>query len=281
MAGLNLQESYSIQRKISEIPSLKSAGIAFNGRGMCQVVKGSPMPKGFQTWIVLSEVKTPSGTGSRPALPPPQVESQIASELLGMGLSCGSAVMAGVASIAGVAAAPLTGGASTAISVLAYAGALASAAQCGIAIGRIFNESVDPNLNQVLDRSEWMKATSDILDGISLAAAAASLGSVAQSAIRLSRTSGRPLHEIVRGMTRAERKRLAEDIARYTGKAQTRKAFIRMSRAGQIPKIFSQQQINDAVIEQLLNAVSSALDVAGSAKDGLIHGFVVHLTADE
>ena len=85
-----------------------------------------------------------------------------------MGLSCGAAVLAGAASASGVAAAPVTGGASLAVTVLTWAGAVATAAQCGIATGRVINELVDPRANDILDSEVWVQRSTQILDAVSL-----------------------------------------------------------------------------------------------------------------
>lgn len=83
--------------------------------------------------------------------------------------------------------------------------------------------------------------------------------------------------QVLKGMSRAERKRLAQDIAEYSGKAATRRQFIRLVRAGKFPKIFTQRQISNAVTERLLESIGSTLDIGGSAWSGMLH---VYFTED-
>jgi hypothetical protein len=167
-----------------------------------------------------------------------------------------------------------------AITALTWAGAVATAAQCGIATGRVINELFDPQANQILDGQAWVERTSQVLDVVSLAGGAASLGQAAQAAIRLSRTSGRPLRQVVQGMNRAERRRLAQDVARYTGQAQTRRQFIRMARQGRVPSIFSQQQVTAAVREQMFSVISTALGAAESGRTGTLREVVIFVVED-
>lgn len=279
MSGLSQSEASRMVAAIGRIRQLRGVGIGFVGRGMSQVLRQPATPSGFQTWIILRERELPTPSSGPPA-PLTQAESQIGSELLNMGLSCGAMVAAGAASATGVAAAPVTGGASLAITVLVWAGAVATAAQCGIATGRVINELLDPRANDILDSEPWVQRSSQILDAISLAGGVASLGQAAQAAIRLGRTSGRPLRQILQGMNRAERRRLAQDIARYTNQATTRRQFIRMARQGRIPSIFTRQQVGRAVQEQLLSAISSALGITGSASSGVVREVVVHVVED-
>jgi len=202
MPGLSQSESRQIVAAIERIRPLRGAGIGFEGRGMSQVLRYPDTPPGFQTWIILRERQLPVPSSGPPA-PPTQAESQLGWELLNMGLSCGAMVAAGAASASGVAAAPVTGGASLAITVLTWAGAVATAAQCGIATGRVINELIDPRANDILDSDPWVQRTTQIIDVVSVAGGVASLGQAAQAAVRLSRASGRPLRQIIQGMNRA------------------------------------------------------------------------------
>ena len=82
-------------------------------------------------------------------------------------------------------------------------------------------------------------------------------------------------------MTRAERKRLAQDLAQYTGQAPTRRQFIRLAREGKIPKLFARQQVNKAMFNELLTSISTSLDFASSARSGVIRQGLVYLVEDE
>lgn len=281
MAGLTDREQSKIAGGVDLMPAFRGMAIGYEGRGMSMVLRPPSMPAGLRTWIVLIEEEV-RVQGPTPSPPPPPDQSKLGREFLNFGLSCGSAVLAGVATAGTAGAAPLTGGASLLLTAVVWAGAAASAAQCGVSVGRLVNEFHDPGSNdRYLDSEAWYRTTSDILDAISVIGGVASLGQTAQALLRLSRTSGRPLWAILQGMERAERKRLAQDLARYTGKAPTRNQFVKLVRAGRVPKIFTQQQVTRAMTNELLNTISGSLTVASSSGFGVVRKFAVYLVGDE
>jgi hypothetical protein len=279
MPSLTEQDRQKLIAAIDRNPAFRTTGVAFIGRGMSQIVRQSSMPAGLQTWIVLKEEEVQQPASA----PPPQpTSSSLLRELLNMGLSCGATFFAGVATLGAAKAAPLTAGTSLGVSVVIWSGALATAAQCGIAMGRVINEIFEPGSNEsYLDSEEWYQYASTTLDAISVAGGVASLGEAAKAAMRLSRSTGRPLLQVLRHMSRAERKRLAQDLARYSGQAPTRRMFIRLAREGKIPKIFTRQQVTQAMINELLNSISSNLTFAGSANAGVIRQVAVYFVEDE
>ena len=170
MPGLTQFEMQLLIDAVDRNPACRTLGIVFEGRGMTQVVREPPIPLGLRTWILLREEEVPESAASAATAAAQPAPSNLGGELLNMGLSCGSAVLAGVAVAGGAGAAPVTGGASLAITVLAWAGAVATAAQCGIATGRVINEIFDPGANeQYLDSEEWYQNASAALDAISVA----------------------------------------------------------------------------------------------------------------
>jgi hypothetical protein len=246
---------------------------------MSLVVRESKLPGGFGFWVVVSEIEEVENelinagqTGS---------SSKIGGELFNMGLSCGATVFAGLAAATSAAAVPFSFGASGMVTVLTAAAALASAAQCGISAGRVINELYSPGLNeQYLDSETWYNVTANTLDVISLAGGIAGLGQTGQAVLRLQASSKKTLKEIIRGLNRAERKKLAQDIALYTNQAQTRKQFIRLAKEGRIPKIFRRHEINDLLVHHLLNSIGTAFSFAGSSVNGVTRSMVVHFAEE-
>jgi hypothetical protein len=175
----------------------------------------------------------------------------------------------------------MTAGSSLTVTVLSWSALVASSTQCALGTWRVFNEWFDPDQNDELDSNWWYRITSDTLDAVAVAGGLACLGQAAQAALRLSRTSGRPLGQILRGMTRPKRKRLAKDLAHYAGEASTRRQFIRLARQGAVRSIFSRQEVNKAVINQLLNSVSSGLTLGGSGAYGVFCQITVHLVEEK
>ena len=279
MAGLTGSDQERLLQNLHQIPEFNHFGVAFIGGNMCQVVKSSQLPRGLQSWIVIREREIANTLVGPPA--DDEWNWDIAWETLNVGLACGATVAAGMASAAGVIAAPVTGGTSAVLSTVAYAGSLATAAQCGISTGRLMNEIFDPEANDILDSLEGFNTTSSILDAVSVAGGLAALGQTAQLVVRTARTTGKPISQVVKGLNRTDRKRLAQEMAKYTSDATTRKQFIRLARAGEIPKVFTRSQISDALKEQLLYLISSGLTMIGSGTSGVVKELLIYFVQDE
>jgi hypothetical protein len=265
------------------MPEFYGAGVAYLGDGTCQVIRESVHASGLKTYIILEE-QGPVAGGPAAAPPPSPAASRwrrLLPEVAGMGLNCTGAVLTGIATAGEAAAAPLTAGATAPLVWLTGAAAVATSAQCGLSIGRVINAAVDPGSNDLLDSEDWYQTTSTVLDAVAVAGAVASLGQAAQAAIRLQRASGRPFREILGGINRAERKRLAEDLARYSGQAQTRHQFLSLVREGRLPRVFNSQQVTQALRNQLLNSLSSALSLGTSASGGVVRRISVDVVQEQ
>ena len=267
MSAFTTQMQSELLYAINQIPELNDFGIGWVAMGRCEVLRKPVMPEGFQSWVIFKEEpEQDPATESAP-----KNDSNFVSELVDMGISCGGAILAGSVAVAGAGAAPLTAGTSLAVTALSYAASVAAAAQCGISAGRVLNEILAPSSNDILDSNEWVQRSSQVLDVITLAGGVASMGQAMKSTLRMSRTSSRPLKKILQGMNRGERKQLAKDLARYSGDATTRRQFIKLARAGKIPKVFTRKEVKKAVIERLLDTASGLLSIFGSSRSGVIH----------
>ena len=281
----NSQESKNqLFNTIDAIPELSGGGLGYLDGKSCRVLRKSQHVSGFDTYVVLEE--TPyvpiSDENSSPKPPPASrnvKSSHVRKELISAGLNCGSAVLAGAAATAGVAAAPVTGGASTFLTLVAGAAALASAAQCGISIGRVIIEIAEPgSTEEYFDNEDWYKWTSGILDAVNLAGiVAGSPGAYSSIAkiVKMRQVTGKGLVEIIRGLSRAERKILARELADASGKISNRQ-WKQLVRAGKLSKIFTQSAISKTVLEQLTGRVGDIMSLYGSAADGDI-SLIVHL----
>lgn len=89
----------------------------------------------------------------------------------------------------------------------------------------------------------------------------------------MKQTTGKGIPQLLKGLTRQERKLIAEEVAKY-GKGMSRKEWKRLVRAGAFPKIFSQNAITAAVKTQLLESAGTAMGLYSSNKSGNI-GLVV------
>ena len=265
------------------MPEFRGAGVAYYGDGSCEMIRESAHVSDLKTYILLEEQEPNPAVPSAPP-PPAPMDSRwrrLVPELVGMPLNCSGAVLTGIATAGEANAAPLTAGATAPLVWLTGAAALATGAQCGLSIGRVFNAVVDPQNNALLDSEDWYQTASTALDAIAVAGAVASLGQAAQAAVRLQRTSGRPFREILRGMNRAERKRLAEDLARHGGQAGSRSQFLRLVHEDRFSRLFNRQQVAQGLRNQLYNSISSALSLGTSGSGGVVRRFLVNVTQEQ
>jgi len=278
-----------LAKAIDSFVEFRGSGIGFYADGTYQSLRNSNHTTGLHTLVVLEEVKRktaaasafPGGTAS-PA--PESPGRRFGPELLGAGLNCLGMVLSGAAVGAEALSAPITAGSSATLLFVTTPIASASALQCGLSLGRVSNSVFAPENNQNLDSSEWFNKTSTVLDAIALLDAARGAGEVSRLAIQLRKSSSRPFIDILKSMTRAERKQLAEEIGRYTTHASTRKQFLSMVRSGKLAKVIAQQTVNAMLREKLLTAASSALALGGSAlpknistTSGLVNEYFVHV----
>ena len=215
------EEQFHLFDAIDKIPQFQGAGVAYIGEGECNVLRDSMHISGFDTWIVLESSQTTDD--GKLQLPAPAVKPKSAfwKKLLGAGISCTSAVVTGVATAAETAAAPVTAGASLTLVYITGAGAVASSLQCGLSVGEIVDHFIDPDMEALLDSEQWFDYANDVCDVIAIAGARASVGQAVQGLIRLQKASGRSIKAIFKGMSRAERKRLARELAQYAGTSPT------------------------------------------------------------
>jgi hypothetical protein len=200
-----------------------------------------------------------------------QDDDRFYSELLSSGLSCGAAVLSWVVVGGSSAAIPVSGGTSTAITVLAYSAATASSLQCANSGYRLFNESDlgDNSVNAWLDSQDWYVHTTTALDIISVVGGVSSAGATLKTVINL-RKAGTPMKEVLKGLSRQERKRLTEEIIRAHNPGISNKVLKALVAAGKYPKRYSKLEVSSSVRLQLKDAIAATLSFSGSATGGIV-----------
>lgn len=98
-----------------------------------------------------------------------------------------------------------------------------------------------------------------------------------QAVRAIKQVSNRSFAEILKGMTRAERKRLAKELIRMQKPGISNGAMKSLIRAGNFPARFSLAQISKALFDQLRDAISATLAFAGSAVSGDVKLLYVHI----
>ncbi|MFT3925137.1 MAG: hypothetical protein QM778_21555 [Myxococcales bacterium] len=197
-------------------------------------------------------------------------DGRMYSELLSAGLGCAGAVVGWAVVFGSAGAAPVTGGTSTFVTALAWTGAVSGSLQCANSMVRVWSEATDPHFNDMLDSQAWYTRTSAALDAISLIGAGASTVATLRMAKALQASTGKTMLAVLKGLTRQERKRIAEEAIRLQNPGITKAMLKRFVQAGLYPKRFTSEAVTHAIRDQLKDAIGAALSLVGSATSGLV-----------
>ncbi|MGF1727485.1 hypothetical protein [Photobacterium nomapromontoriensis] len=197
-------------------------------------------------------------------------ESKLTQELVNTGLSCGAAVLSWVVVAGASAAIPITGGGSTAVTYLGVAAGVASGLQCLNGLARTGAEIKYPEELDKLDDQEWYSAANTALDVISLGGAAAAGATTIKMVKTLKITTGKSLAEILKGLSRSERKRLTLEIHRLNQPVISQRVLKTLSNSGKLTKRYSSQALVNAVSLNVKDAVGASLSIAGSSYGGTL-----------
>ena len=213
--------------------------------------------------------------GGRELLPTPAEVQKVKdqrfhAELLNLGLSCGGVLLAWVGAAVSTGAAPITGGLSLLITAATSAATYAGYAQCAVAVVRTGAEFYDPEFNVDLDNNELYQQLSTAADIIGLAGVAATGASTLRAIHLMKRSTGKPLLQIVKGLSRQERKRLTEEILRsqHPGISNNKMKLMRLAKSA--PKRYAGDAISRGIRQQLFEVVGAMGNVTGSATGGVI-----------
>lgn len=195
----------------------------------------------------------------------------IGKELTSAALSCGTLLVSVFLLASGSVAVPFTGGTSSAVAYLGYAGLAASALQCGNGLYRV-NKLYEGRGNELtaLDSEQWYVATSTVLDVISLASAGAALKEAAMTYRAMRRVSSRRALDWLKSMPRSERLRLTESIIRSENPGISNQVLKQMVKAGLYPKRYPTEAIQNGLRIQLQSALNNSLTFVGSGISGTL-----------
>ncbi|CAH1521810.1 conserved hypothetical protein [Vibrio owensii] len=226
--------------------------------------------------IILKEPTSPMSADSyAKELKSSNRESKVVGEIIGMTLSCASAVLGWLVVFGGAAAIPLSGGTSAAVTYLGTSAALASSAQCGIGLARVGTEIYAPEKLDEFDSNEWYQTTSKALDYISLAGVGAAGSTTIKALSNLKKTSGKSTMDALKTLNRHERARLTKEISRQNIPNLSSKAYKRLIKSGQAKRRYSPTEINHAIRIQLKDAIGATLSFTGSAISGNVRSIAI------
>ncbi|CAI1179542.1 hypothetical protein [Serratia quinivorans] len=221
--------------------------------------------------VITKTVAHTSRTAATNTLSEALTKPNVGKELASAALSCGTLLVSVFLLASGSVAVPFTGGTSSAIAYLGYAGMAASALQCGNGLYRV-NKLYDGKGDELaqLDSEQWYVATSTILDVISLASAGAALKEAAMTYRAMRRVSSRKATEWLKSMPRSERKRLTESIIRAENPGISNQVLKQMVNAGLYPKRYPTQALQNGLRQQLRSALNNSMAFVGSGISGTL-----------
>lgn len=275
LADTGIQKLFS---KLDADHQLVGAGVVYISKDLTPVrlCKFKPVCRIKPIHIVIHEVPPGQHTNNY-ALKIGQNgrESKLVGESVAAVLSCSAAVLGWIVVLGGAGAAPVSGGLSTSVTILAYSAATASTIQCLNSSVRATSEAGTGEISDYLDSLEWYDEVSKALDIISLAGAgAATLASF--KAYQVARTaSSRSVMEILKGMTRAERKRITEEIIRVNHPGVSNTVLKSMILSGAYPARYSAKTINTALMLHVKDAIGATFSFTGSATSGVARDLVI------
>ena len=263
---------------LDQLTELRGAGVAYVGDGICETERPSTHRSGLATYVILQEEELEDDASPSPAdVKPPE----IGVELVGLGLNCAGAALSWMALLAEGAAAPVSGGSSLALTFLTYSAAMATSLQCANSLIRTTSVAINKGeWNRWFDSQEYYVWANEMLDGVSLVGAAAAGALTVKAVLAIRRASTRGFLEIVKGLSRAERKRLTHELIRMQTPGISNSGLKTLIRAGKFPARFTAAQISKGLFNQLRDAISATLAFTGSAVAGDMKLLYVHIVQE-
>lgn len=196
----------------------------------------------------------------------------LATEITSTGFACGAMILTLAMAFGAGAAIPFTAGGSGIIAAISLSGTLATGAQCMIGAGRLLaihnNHGSDIAW---LDSQDWYVATTTVLDIISLAAAGTALRSTLETYRLMKAASSGKVLDWFKSLSRAERKRITEEIIKAQNPGISSAGIKAAIRAGVYPKRFPTESLQKSLQRELISAVNNASAFVGSSLTGTIH----------
>lgn len=270
MSKPTAQELHDFYLQLDQIDELAGAGVASVGDGQCALLRTPRHSSGLKTYVIIKEEDDIDDADDVPG--PSDVSApNLAVELVGLGLNCGGAVLSWAALTGEVAAVPVSGGGSLALTVITWSAAIATTAQCANSLIRSTDVAVHHGQwTRWLDSQDYYIWAGNILDGVSIIGATAAGAATVRTVLALRRATGRELLSILKGLNRAERKRLTEELIRMQMPNISNSAMKDLIRAGAFPARFGATQITDALFAQLRDAISATMAFGSSTLSGVI-----------
>jgi ribosomal protein L18E len=106
------------------------------------------------------------------------------------------------------------------------------------------------------------------LDAASLAGATVSIRGSVKAVLAIRASTSKSWKEILKGLDRAERKRLTKELIRMQKPGISNSKMKELVRSGEFPARFSASEIKKSIFDQLREALDAALSLTSSATSG-------------
>ncbi|WP_210525978.1 hypothetical protein [Pantoea ananatis] len=221
--------------------------------------------------VIITKVNATNPQVAAKALTETLSKPSLASEITSTMFSCGALVVTGFLAFGSAVAVPLTAGASGVVAGMIIAGGLATGMQCAIGTARLY-AIYEGNEDYVawLDSQSWYVATTTALDVISLAGAGAGLKSAIETYKVMKASSSAKAFEWLKTLSRAERKRITEEIIRAQNPGISNGGIKAAMKAGVYPKRYPAEAIQKSLQRELTSALVNSSAFAGSALTGTL-----------
>ncbi|MFL1502551.1 NAD synthetase [Pseudomonas sp. O64] len=195
-------------------------------------------------------------------------ESELMKEALNTTVACTGVLLSWLVVASGTALMPFTGGASSVISFIGKAAVVASTAQCISGVIRTGSEAAFPEFNDYLDNETWYQAATVVLDGVALLGVATSAMVTVKVVTTTTKVTGKTTRQVLKGLTRQERKKLNDELLRIRDPSLTFKQLKLEKAAGNLPKRISATQIQQATAAHIMDAAAASLSLTSSTISG-------------
>lgn len=274
----------ALKEQMGKRAALKNLGLVFDdGKNVYLIQKtgkvANPLKPEPSHILITKATEGPGSTQMVESAGRALNTGELATEWTSTLLSCGGAIVGTGLIITGGIALPLTGGASIGVVALAYGGTGASWLQCGRGGYRLFKYRNDGDASFIdrMNADESDVALGALLDVVSLASAGGALRTAINTYRTLKAVSSRSALDWLKGMSRAERRRLSAELAKQSGLSKAEKLLAIQS--GSLPKTIASSNIQKVVAQEMLSATAAAMAMGGSAVAGVVRSPRINATA--
>lgn len=202
-------------------------------------------------------------------------ESELIGEVLNTAVTCTGALLSWVLISSGIMFMPFTGGASAVIAFVGKAAAVASSVQCISGVVRTAYEVYSPQSNDELNNNAWYEAAMIVLDGVALLGVATSALSTVKAVNTVTRVSGKPLWQVLRGLSRQERVKLNNELLSIRDPRLTTKLLKLERAAGRAPKRISAAEVQQSTVNHMRDALAATASFSSSVLSGNINTLAI------